>query len=83
MASYEADAVYTLGRALRSAKRWADRIRAAEIILNRLHGKPTQPIQQVPPVDVSGLSPEEMETLDHLLARVLGDGAGGAQVETR
>ncbi len=37
----------------------ADRIRAAEIILDRLHGKPTQPIQQVPRVDVSGLSPEE------------------------
>ncbi len=41
LASYEADAVHTLGHALRSAKRWADRIRAAEIILDRLHGKPT------------------------------------------
>ncbi len=62
------------------AKRWADRIRAAEIILDRLHGKPTQPLEVVPPVDVSGLTIEEQKQLESLLARVLGDGARGDQV---
>ncbi len=47
-------------RALRSARRWADRIRAAEIILDRLHGEPTQPIADVPAVDVSKLTDDEL-----------------------
>ncbi len=77
LASYEPDAVHTLGQALRSARRWADRIRAAEIILDRLHGRPTQPTEHVPAVDLSQLTDDEIHLLDSLLSRVLGaDGAG-------
>ncbi len=77
LACYEADAVHTLGRALRSARRWADRIRAAEIILDRLHGKPTQPVEQAPPIDVSKLTDDELATLNTLLSRVVvADGSG-------
>lgn len=63
--------MHTLGQALRSARRWGDRIRAAEIILDRLHGKPTQPIADVPVADISKLTTEELRTLDALLARVV------------
>jgi hypothetical protein len=77
LASYEADAVHTLGQALRSAKRWADRIRAAEIIMDRLHGKPTQPVKELPAVDVTGLTDDELSTLNSLLSRVLGPGVAG------
>ncbi len=57
---------------------------AAQDILDRLHGKPTQPTEQVPTVDVSTLSDEELSTLDSLRSRVLGpngtnNSASGAQ----
>ncbi len=83
LSRYEVEAIDTIVDLMRTSDHHVVRVRAAQDILDRLHGKPTQPIQQVPPVDVSGLTPEEMETLDHLLARVLGDGAGGAQAGTR
>lgn len=83
LASYEADAVHTLGQALRSAKRWADRIRAAEIIMNRLHGKPTQPVEELPAVDVTGLTDDELSTLNSLLSRVLGPGGAGDSASRR
>ncbi len=50
---------------------------AAQDVLDRLHGKATQPVDVMPPVDVSMLSRKDRDTLDRLLARVLeGDGAG-------
>ncbi len=78
-ARYEAQAIETIGRALQSSKPWV-RLRAAQEVLDRLHGKPTQPLEVAPPVDVSGLSIEEQKQLESLLARVLGDGARGNQV---
>ncbi len=77
LATYEADAVHTLGRALKSARKWRDKILAASIILDRLHGKPTQSIEHVLAVDVSKLTTEELRTLDTLLSRVvIADGSG-------
>jgi len=61
---------------LQSSKPWV-RLRAAQEVLDRLHGKPTQPLEVAPPVDVSGLTITEQHQLDRLLARVLGDGARG------
>ncbi len=62
---------------MHKARHESVRLRAAQDILDRMHGKPKQPVEQVPPVDTSVLSTEEMETLDRLLSRVLGpDGAG-------
>ncbi len=79
LAQYEAQAIETIGRALQSSKPWV-RLRAAQEVLDRLHGKPTQPLEVAPPVDVNGLTIEEKKQLDNLLARVLGDGARGNQV---
>ncbi len=74
LARYESQAIETIGRALESSKPWV-RLRAAQEVLDRLHGKPTQPLEVAPPVDVSGLTITEQQQLDRLLARVLGDGA--------
>ncbi len=75
--TYEADAVHTLGKALTSSRKWRDRIQAANIILDRLHGKPIQPVEHVPAIDVSQLSTDELRTLDGLLSRVVvADGSG-------
>ena len=82
LARYEAQAIETIGRALQSSKPWV-RLRAAQEVLDRLHGKPAQPVDRVPPVDVSGLKIEEQQHLDRLLARVLGDGARGDQAPSR
>jgi hypothetical protein len=79
LARYEAQAIETIGRALQSSKPWV-RLRAAQEVLDQLHGKPTQPLEVAPPVDVSRLTIEEKKQLDNLLARVLGDGARGNQV---
>ncbi len=75
LARYEEQAIETIGRALRSSKPWV-RLRAAQEILDRLHGKPTQPIKHEPSVDVSVLSKEDRETLSVLLDRIFADGAG-------
>ncbi len=76
LSGYEPEAIDTIVRLMRKARHESVWLRAAQDVLDRLHGKPTQPFEEVPPVDVSGLSTEEMETLDRLLARVLPDGAG-------
>jgi hypothetical protein len=61
---------------LRSSKPQV-RLRAAQEVLERLHGNPTQPLEVAPPVDVSGLTITEQQQLDRLLARVLRDAARG------
>ncbi len=51
-------------------------VRAAETILFSLHGKPVQPTQALPSVDLSKLSEEETIQLADLLSRVVSrDGA--------
>jgi hypothetical protein len=53
---------------------------AAQYVLDSLHGKPKQSVEVAPGVGVSGLSNEELETLNHLLARVIvSDGSGGSR----
>ncbi len=53
---------------------------AAQDVLDRLHGKPTQPVEVAPQVDLSHLSDKELDDFNRLLARVLpGEGAGGTR----
>ncbi len=44
---------------------------------DRLHGKSTQPVEELPAVDVTGLSDDELSTLNSLLSRVFGPGETG------
>ncbi len=51
---------------------------AAEDVLYILHGKPTQPVEVAPRVDLSGLRDKELDDFNRFIARVTrGDGAGG------
>ncbi len=53
---------------------------AAQDVLDRLHGKPTQPVEVVPRVDLSHLTDKELDDFNRLLARVLpGDGSDGTR----
>ncbi len=54
---------------------------AAQDVLDRLHGKPTQSVEVAPRVDLSHLSDKELKDLGRLLERVgvvPFDGAGVA-----
>ncbi len=67
---YEESAVETVGTlATRGRKTWL-RLRAAQDVLDRLHGKPTQSVEVVPPEDLSHLSDKELRDLGRLLDRV-------------
>jgi hypothetical protein len=88
LGQYEESAIELIGAVIeegrrRLRKRGKDGIErvhlaAAQEVLDRLHGRPTQPLETLPRVDFSGLSDKELETLNRLLARVIpGDGSGG------
>lgn len=83
LATYEGEAIEVIAHLMRKARHESIQLRAAQEILDRLHGKPTQPVQQLPPIDVSNLSEEELETLDRLLARVSTCNGTGGQATTR
>ncbi len=54
---------------------------AAQDVLDRLHGRPTQSVEVMPPVDMSHLTDKEVHDLNRLLARVhQGDGTRGPQL---
>ncbi len=57
-------------RLMHNARHESVPLRAVQDILDRLRGKPTQPIEVVPPVDLSHLSDKELKDLGHLLDRV-------------
>jgi hypothetical protein len=85
---YEESAIALIGAAIEEGRRrlrtrGKDGIRrvhlaAAQEVLDRLHGRPTQPMEVLPPVDMSRLSDKELDTLNRLIARVIpSDGARG------
>lgn len=70
LARYETVAIARIGHLARRASGMVG-LRAAQDILDRLHGKATQPIEVAPPVDVSGLTDQELQTLDRLLTKIV------------
>ncbi len=78
---YETASIATIAHLMRRDKNSSVRLRAAQYVLDRLHGKPKQSVEVVPPVDLSHLSDKELKDLGRLLDRVgvaPFDGAGVA-----
>lgn len=78
LSHHEEDAIKILAQALRYGS-WASRRQAAEAILDRLHGKPTQPVEQRSDIEplVQYMTAEELRELVRIVEQAQARAAKG------
>jgi len=59
-----------VGYLMQKARHDSLKLRAAQTVLDYLHGKPRQSVEVLPPVDMSHLTDKKVHALNRLLARV-------------